>query len=289
MTFHLIIPLFAVFLNLVLAFLVFQQGRGTRAGRVFLLCLLSMASWGFTIYLMRASPGLERAFFWEKWVFAVFPAIAIFYFHFTTLFSRIKLARWIVPSSYLVAIVCASLSPTGLVVTGMQIKPYGYAFVFGPLIYPYWVALYGLVIAGLIFILRAMRTSTSADERNRAGYIASGTVLVLVGIVTDALPVLGVPLYPMGIIGNIFFALIVTIAIIRYRLLDIRVVARRGIYYFLSRGFVFGLAVVCIFLINSMFPQEIPLVASLGVVVVIYGALPSIGVYAKVGGQVVLP
>lgn len=270
MTFYIILPVFATFFNLLLALLVFQHRRESRAVKVFLFCLLSMAAWGLTIYLMRASPDLERALFWEKWVFATFPAVAVFYFHFTTLFTRIKLPRWVVPLSYLVGIACISLAPIGFVVRGMQIKAYGYAPVFGPLIFPYWTVLYGFAITGLAFVLRALKTLKSADERNRASYVALGTVFALLGIVTDALPVFGIPVYPLGIIGNIFFAFIITIAVARYQLLDIRVIARKGIYYSLSSAFIFGLAVACIFLINRLFPWEkISLLVRVGVVVIV--------------------
>ena len=93
----------------------------------------------------------------------------------------------------------------------------------------------------MVVLIKNSRSSKSNDDRLRNQYIISGIVIMLVGGTTDYLPVIGMKIYPLGIIGNIIFCVLATVAMLRYGLLDIRVVLRKGVAYSLTSILVFGI------------------------------------------------
>lgn len=66
------------------------------------------------------------------------------------------------------------------------------------------------------------------------------------------LPAFGLPLYPGLIIGNIIFCLITTVAILKYNLLDIRVILRKSTIYILTSAIVAAPVFGLFFLINHI-------------------------------------
>jgi len=89
-----------------------------------------------------------------------------------------------------------------------------------------YMALVGSAILGLI---QKYRHSTDPLERNKIAYLLAGFILMALFGLTKLLP--GVTKYPLAHFGNLGNALFITFAIIRYQLLDIRIVMRRGLVY----------------------------------------------------------
>jgi signal transduction histidine kinase/GAF domain-containing protein len=145
---------------------------------------------------------------------------------------------------------------TGLVVSGVQIKPFGYAPTIGPAMYFWMLFVYAVLIIALLNFVRSWKTSDNAEQRNRAAYIVVAMCFALVGGVFDILPLLGFPLYPGVIIGNIAFCLLVTVAILRYKLLDIHIVLRKSVAYILTSALI-ALPFVGVFLLVSHFFKEV--------------------------------
>ncbi|MEE8517867.1 MAG: histidine kinase N-terminal 7TM domain-containing protein, partial [Dehalococcoidia bacterium] len=241
MSIYLLLPLVALASNLGLAVMTLRGDWQAKGHRLFALFLLSMALWGGLLYMMRSSATLEEAFFWDKLVIIDVALISVFYLHFTYGFTRLASAVWVMPVTYLVLGVVAASTLLDATVTGMQMKPYGYAPVLGPAFAPFIVFSYGAIIVGAVNVWHATRHGESPAIRNRAGYILVGTVASLIGGTTDFLPVLGVPVYPLGIVGNVLFALLATVAMVKVRLLDIRLALRRGLAYTVLASVVIGL------------------------------------------------
>jgi signal transduction histidine kinase len=78
--------------------------------------------------------------------------------------------------------------------------------------------------------------------------------------VFDVLPILGLPLYPGVIVGNIIFCLITTFAILRHNLLDIHVALRMSTAYALLSA-VIALPVIGIFMLASRVVSDRPMPA----------------------------
>jgi signal transduction histidine kinase/GAF domain-containing protein len=224
---YLLLPLVALIVNSVLA-VVAVRGGWQAAGRgTFALFLSGMATWGGLLYLMRASTSLEDARLWDELVVVNFAFITTLYLHFTYPLSGRRPPRHLLPAAYGLLAVFVGLSLGGLTISGMQVKPYGYAPIPGPAFLPLLVFTYGAILLGMVNVHRALRHGYSPDLRNRAAYLMAGTVLSLLGTVSDILPVLGVSIYPMGIVSNVGFAVMATLAMVKVRLVDIRLAGRR--------------------------------------------------------------
>jgi len=256
MSAYLLLPLTQTLLSLVLAAIIVKGHFARPTHRLFSLYLLCIAIWGIVIFGMRASPDIEYAFSWEKLLIPLGPLMSVVFYHFSVRYAATKIKRFLLPVLYLVCAIFVPFVATDLVVSGMQMKPYGYAPVFGP-VAPFWMLFsYAVPIMTLLVFIRTYRTSSSAEQRNRMAYIITGMSFIFLGGALDVLPVLGLPLYPGAIIGNIIFCLLATVAIVRHNLLDIRVILRKGTAYILTSA-VIAVPFIAIFLLTTkVFTEE---------------------------------
>ena len=141
----------------------------------------------------------------------VFCFTCIFDLHFTG--SQSRWARWSLRVFYVLRIVVAVLALLGLVATSMQVKFYGYAPVLGPAFPLYFLVSFVPTIVGLVMLFRARRRSPSANEKNRFSYVLVGVAMSLVEDISDIIPALGIQSYPLGIVGDLGFGILTTVAI----------------------------------------------------------------------------
>jgi|GEM_PF-3776464 len=251
MNVYLILPLLAFALNGLLAYPVLRASPRNPANQSFFLFLVSMSLWGLTLFAMRNSPTLSQALFWERTVLPTFIGATLFFFHFSFLYTHVRPKRWVLPAAYVAAVIIIGLIPFDLLVTAMQHKFYGYAPKVAPLFYGYVLFLYTLVAIAFLNLGQGYFNAATDEDRNRVSYIIAGLICSVLGGTTDFLPVIGLPVYPLGIVGNILFALLVTLAILRQHLFDIRLALRRGVTLTLISGAVGTLYVGLFLLINQ--------------------------------------
>ena len=232
MNFHTVVPLVAFLCNIALIFLVLRKGWARFLHRIFSLFLLVLALWALGIFGMRLSPDLAHALVWEKAVIIVGPSASVLFLHFTMLLTRVKRTKGLLPTAYAVIIAFVPLSIGGFVVSGMQLKPYGYAPILGPAFYPWILCIYLFLLIGAYNLIKS-RKYLSVEGRNRSAYIIAGVAIYIVAGGTDVLPVMGIRMYPLGMIGNIIFCILTSVAILRHHLLDIHIAFRKGTAYFL--------------------------------------------------------
>lgn len=260
MTAYVLLPLVQTLFCLVLIAVVLKGRLQSFIHRLFSIFLLALAIWGIVIFSMRASPDIEYAYSWEKWLVPVGGFISVLFYHFSARYTATEIKSWLLPVFYLICLLSIPLAQIGLVFSGMQIKPYGYAPILGPVM-PFWFLFsYVVLLMALLNFVRTYRTSSQIEQRNRILYIIIGAIFAMVGGTFDILPVLGLPLYPGAIFGNIIFCLLASVALVKYHLLDVSIIIRRGTAYFLISAVVAIPYVVIIFFVAYVFrPQEIPL------------------------------
>ncbi len=108
------------------------------------------------------------------------------------------------------------------IITGPTIVP-----VYGPWLYPLALYLYGLLGWDMYKLIGKLRSTTDPVSRNHILYIIIG-LLVAVFFATSSFSKLGQEI-PLAHVGNLANALILTYAVMRFRLLDLRIVLRRGL------------------------------------------------------------
>lgn len=270
---YLLIPLIEVIFCLGLLVVLMISGKRHIARRPFAVFLFFMTLWGLSIFVMRASPDMSTALVWEKFVFLAILSASLFFYRFTMSLIGVRPNKYFMYPMYIAYFVVLSLIPTGLVVNGMQMMWYGKAPIIGPLFPLYVLCAYVPIVRSGMLLVKNQRRSRIIDDRIRAQYIILGIAAMFFGATTDFLPVLGINIYPLGIIGNILFCLIATIAMLRHNLLEMKVVVRKVLTYSLTSLIIFCVIASFTFLLSRFFPNFMsPLTLTIIIVTVFVAA-----------------
>ena len=122
---------------------------------------------------------------------------------------------------------------------------------FGGLIYLFF-ALAGL--SGVAFAFLFARAGVKTDDhnqRNRLLYFAMSNILIIIGGLANLLPQLRS--FPFDVFFDVLAALLMAYAIYRYQLLDISLVVRKGLLYFVPTSIIGVLYFVIIFFTIQVF------------------------------------
>ncbi len=238
---YLALPFVQFIAGLFLAGAVVVSGARGAAIRLFTAFLVGLSAWGIAIFLMRdAFPDAVLAYSREKVALAVIPFSSIFFYHFVLILTGHG-RRWRrLAVFYGLGVAAAALSLTGQTAIGMEAKFYGFAPTLGWAFPVVLLASYPPVVVAIFHLNGALRRTESPRDRGQLRTLRLGVLISVVGATSDFLPSLGLNVYPMGILGNIVFAGITTFAVTRYRLMNLRAVARQGLAYSLVSASVFA-------------------------------------------------
>ncbi|MCI0808667.1 MAG: GAF domain-containing protein [Chloroflexi bacterium] len=244
---YIALPFIQFAISAFLAVLVLMSNPTDRLNRLFTLFLVMMAAWGITIFAMRdAFPDAGTAYTREKWALAVIPFSSIFFLHFVLRYTRSKHGSLALYAFYSIGVASAILSLGGYTATGMVEKFYGFAPELGwafPLVL---MASYPAVLWSLVLLHRASKNEQSTQRRQQMLLLKLGVMASVAGATTDFFPSLGLNTYPLGVVGNIFFIVLATYGVTRYKMMNLRLMLRRGMAYSAVSSFLFGVYGLCI-------------------------------------------
>ncbi|MCH8910562.1 MAG: GAF domain-containing protein [Chloroflexi bacterium] len=244
---YIALPFIQFAISAFLAVLVLMSNPTERLNRLFTLFLVMMAAWGITIFAMRdAFPDAATAYTREKWALAVIPFSSIFFLHFVLRYTRSKHGSLALYAFYSIGVASAILSLGGYTATGMVEKFYGFAPELGwafPLVL---MASYPAVLWSLVLLQRASKNEQSTQRRRQMLLLKLGVMASVAGATTDFFPSLGLNTYPLGVVGNIFFIVLATYGVTRYKMMNLRLMLRRGMAYSAVSSFLLGVYGLCI-------------------------------------------
>ena len=268
---YIVLPFVQFIICLVLISLVFMSAPSDRLNRLLAAFLLAMGLWGITIFGMRDSyPDADRAYFVEKIALAVIPFSSIFFYHFVYAFARIPRGRGVLYVFYGLGVLSAVFSLFGWTVTGMVPKFYGFAPDLGWAFPAVLLAAYPPVFLAIYDLTRGIGRAGDR-EQSQLRLLRLGALASVLGATSDYIPSLGLNIYPMGVIGNIAFGVLTTAAVTRYRMMELRLVLRRGLAYILissSLLAVYGLLFIAVWFIARDQSRTALIIASVGTVFV---------------------
>ncbi|MGB2813683.1 MAG: ATP-binding protein [Dehalococcoidales bacterium] len=226
--FYLSSPLIAALVNIILLVLVWRFGRKEFSSRLFSMVIISFGlSSGFT-FLMRNSIEINQALIWDRALIAAALPAYVLYYHFTVIYSKVGNQKVLLTVAYLlIAVLVILVAATDWGVKAMAYRLYGYAPIVGSIGYLSFLPLPIFIIGGGYNLVRGYLSSRSIEERNRLIYLIIASLFPLLGAGLDALT----DLPPAFIWGNVIFCILCSVSILRYHLLDIRVVARTSLVY----------------------------------------------------------
>lgn len=215
--------------------------------------LSAVALWGFGMYKIGTATNIVNSLFWWRIAEIGVIFIPVFLVHFVISFLGLK--RKIFLSLFYIA---TALFLFFNVFTDYFIK--NLYFAFNQFYYISSTPLYSIFIcmfvASVVYVLfeltRAYRKSTSII-RYQIKYLIFAFFVGFSGGITSYPPVYGLKVYPAWNATIFVSVVMVAYAILKYRFMDIRIVVRKTVIYFVSAGFVYGTFYLIIWLYGELF------------------------------------
>jgi len=193
--------------------------------RAFRWYLLAMSLWSLTAFLIYVDG--PRGSFWFRMMVASQPGMMVSVFAFAR--SNIKVRnKW--DTGVLIfgiILVGFSLIPN-LLVSNFHLENGIIFYDLTPYTYIPAVPGFGLIIYSIASLIGSYRRTNDPIQQNRLLYLILGIGVMIIGSAINFTP-LGK--YPIDIAANGITAIVIVYAILRYQLLDIRVVIRQGLVY----------------------------------------------------------
>ncbi|MBL0059386.1 MAG: hypothetical protein IPP35_09810 [Elusimicrobia bacterium] len=208
--------------------------KSKRKGRdwVFLWYCASIAWWNAFYFLWMISTKLGTARFLVGLLMLGAPVSSVTFFHFASLLANTrKNYKRSLPLAYTVIGFFALVGPTSLIIAGM-----------GPImVFPFWpkpgplfpfqgISFTILVLLSFRDLFKAFR-STSGIHREQIRYVLIASLVAFPGGMWSYLLWFGVELKPYGNILIFIQTATIAYAILRYRLIDLNLVARNALVY----------------------------------------------------------
>ncbi|MDD4289994.1 MAG: histidine kinase N-terminal 7TM domain-containing protein, partial [Patescibacteria group bacterium] len=216
----------------------------------------SVGIWSFGLYREVLSSSENEALFWNRILYVGAIFIPIFLYHFIINLLEIENKRiWLLFVGYIASFVFFILNFTKLFVSGV---PSSFGFKYwvkpGPFYYPYFLMFIFYLIFG-IYLLISNYKNQKGSKKQQIKYVLIGVTIGFSGGVTNFFPQL-INTYPVGNFFVSFYVVMITYAILKYRLMDIRLIISKSILYFILVGTVTLAFTSITFITGQVFTTE---------------------------------
>jgi len=225
----------------ILAIFTYFKGKTHRSNRMFAIACLAVASWGFGGFFISTAKDEPTALLYWRLTHIGVILIPVFFLHFVYLFleiqNRLRLTLiYLIGAFFLIADLSDLLYQNNIFIKEVKeiFKGLFWDVHYSPNLYWLFTFLwFGIVFYGHYELFKAYKKA-SGLKRNQIKYFFLATAVGFSGGSTCFLPCFGINLYPILNFTVPLYPLIVSYAIIRYRVMDIRIVIGKGAIYFLS-------------------------------------------------------
>ena len=247
-----LIPLITCLAFIVL-FILALQSTERRIIKIFAFYLAVAATWSFTSFMLHLNAFPKQALFWNEILVIALVWTVIAYYHFARAYTNRPSGIGLYVG-YALLSVLAVLSLSGYIVQ--------YSYVTDGVLYHslgtsiYFIGAISLAFIGAVIYLlvKKYRSSTDPVGRNRTAYLIVGWSILIVLSYTNLIPILA--RFPLDHIGSLINAAIISYAILRFHLLDIKFVMRRSLAYSILAGTLIGIYTGVVFLGFNLFPTQ---------------------------------
>ena len=219
-----------------------------RLRKIFAFYLLAMTVWSISAFLTVS--GFVNVITWFK-VMTTGPLVMVLamFFVVQTLFGLRR--KW-APYTIVYAILASYITLfTSVVIQSASLDQSGQLqYEFGNYFSLFAFPAYLLIVVSLYDLIQGHKRTHEAQQRNRIRYLTIGFSITILAVFTNFTE-LGK--YPIDIAANSVTALLITYAILRHQLLDIRVVIRLGLLYSITTAFFSAIYFLSISLVLNAF------------------------------------
>src|SRR5574337_1281552 len=269
--------LFVSSINALLALLVYFRNRHHLVNRLFAASVIGVVFWTISDSFLHLTAGTRAGLFWGEMTFASASLIPVSFLAFAKAFpSAQKFHRHFVLSAFgAVGILFFFTSFTSLIVSEVRYDDYELVLSYGKL-YPGFALYFLLCFATSFYMLWKKYHVVQGIEQLRMRYLFLGTLVAVAGAAATNLVI---PLIFrtsrfswFGPVFTVFAFGFIAHAIIRHRLMNIRLVIRKGVIYLLAATIAGGLFVSLLGLLTTLAfgsPRNIPLWVEVSLVLLI--------------------
>jgi signal transduction histidine kinase len=234
---HKLLPLIALGLNLLLLGSALAPDRRSQRNLRFAYLATALAVWNLGVFGLRATADPDIALVWQRVLHVGVIPIPVLFYHYVLAFLDLpRRRRPALIVGYVLCGVFLAAWPTPAFLRGVTESTWGFMPAAGPLYAPFFVYFQSYLVLGLVRLVRAYGSQSSSFKRNRTLLVIMGAEVSLLGGIVDIIRFMlsWDWLYPIGIPSNAVFALALGVAIVRYRLMDVGVLAKRIVLYLLT-------------------------------------------------------
>ena len=220
--------------SLAFGYFVYLKGKTRLLNRLWFLFTASVAVWGLGgMWIGLARTELEALWAWRLAFACGVLWIPILFYHFVCVFCGLSRRKSLV-FCYSLSALFFPLIFTDMFFSGVRLAFSSFYYSRpGPFLFPFFVLWWiGMVVYSHYELLRAY-ADRSGQQRNRIKYFFLATAIGYSGGSLDYLPIFGIDLYPYGNFAIVLYPIIMTYAIVKYRLMDITAVMEKGLTYLL--------------------------------------------------------
>ncbi len=213
-----------------LGLLVYRSNHRSAAHRHFLILCASIALWLTATSIGLCAPTPEQALAWFRLDNVGVMFISVAFYAFSAEFLRLPRSRVIWLGYGLATLLALAVAFRDDFVTGVRLYRWGYFPQWGPASAPFFAVFVAYMAAAFTDYVRAYRTVTTPIRRQQIKFVLMAFVIAYLGSV-DFFPAFGYELYPFGYVPIFLLTVVVTIAILRYHLLDAALVVSMSTTY----------------------------------------------------------
>lgn len=242
MTFYAVAALINAITSLTLGSLIFFKNRKNITNYTFVLLSGAVFFWSIFYFLWQISTDYNTALLYTRLLSVGSIFIPVFYLHWVLSFLEIKelKAKIVLWFGYAITFVFLVFSFSPIFIKDVEkILVFNFWPKAGWLYTVYLLVAYGgLVGYGLIELIRSYSRSNSLRQY-QIKYIITGTIIGFLGGATNFFLWYDVKILPFGNIVTSLYVFILFYAMIRYRLMDIRIVIQKIFIYFVVAVFTY--------------------------------------------------
>ncbi|MFH1079292.1 MAG: ATP-binding protein [Pseudomonadota bacterium] len=247
-------PVLGFFVLIFLCLLSFLRGPRRSTNILFAGMCLMGALINLDVALVSILPDKTLALKLDRMIYVVFVFSPPIYIQFVHAFLRLNNRRWLEMGAYLMSLSFLFFVFSDRFISGFHEYPFGTIAKAGPVFHVFSVLSSFTVFYCLFMLLAGMKATQDNQRKNRIKYILGGMGMSALLVAFNILPVIGFNIYPMG---NFSFipAVFLAFGVLKYDLLDIGVLIRKGTAYFILTAVLTIIYVAIIALFNTLFWQ----------------------------------
>jgi signal transduction histidine kinase len=231
---------------------VFLKNKNNKINFLWFLFTIQVAIWGFGSAKIGLTKNIKSAFLFWKIAHIGIILMPVFFLHFVFTFLNIKKSQIIITTYIISFMFLFSNLFTNRFISNMRyvFNSFYYDSPPGPIYIPF-VIFFWIVITYSHYELYKAYKKAKGTKKRQIQYFFLATFIGFSGGSLSFLPVFNIDVYPVLNLATAFYPMIMTYAIIKYRLLDIKIaVTRAGIILFVY-FFVLGIPFLILYYTKS--------------------------------------